>query len=119
MAKTICYKFTRGDTQLLKKFRLTDKNGNILNLTELDQLYFTLKKDAYSEGFIFQKKKNGGIILKEDGYYHITIESDDTNDLDYGNYDYDIELKSTLYGVKTLIKGTITLTEEITWKGDE
>lgn len=120
MAKTIDYEFTRGDTTLLKKFRIKDKNGEVLNLTSNEQLYFTLKTDANSKNVILQKTIGNGIEFK-DGYYHIIMETNDTNELPYADYQYDIELKS-IYPkeiVKTIINGTITLTDEITWKGDE
>ena len=121
MAKTIDYEFTRGDTYQLKKFRVTDNNKAVLNLTSSEQLYFTMKKDANSKKVLLQKRIGEGIELREDGYYHITMEPSDTNDLKYEDYQYDIQLKSTYPKelVKTLINGTITLTEEITWKGDE
>ena len=121
MAKTIDYEFTRGDTYQLKKFRVTDKNGEVLDLTNLEQLYFTVKRNANSSTVIFQKTIGNGIELGDDGYYHITINSEDTNNLKYGDYQYDIELKSNQLTpiVKTLIKGTISLTDEVTWKGDE
>lgn len=121
MAKTIDYEFKRGDTTNLKKFRITDKNGEVITLGTTEQLYFTVKKNANSSDVLLQKKIDDGITLGEDGYYHITIESVDTSNLDYGNYQYDIELKSTNPKeiVKTIIDGTITLTDEITWRGDE
>ena len=121
MAKTIDYEFPRGDTYKLKKFRITDKNKNIIQQTGTQQLYFTVKTDSNSNKVLFQKRKNTGIELGEDGYYHITIEPSDTSKLEYGTYVYDISLKSTVAKtiVKTLINGTITLTEEVTWEGDE
>ncbi len=121
MTKTIDYEFKRGDTTNLKKFRITDKNGEVITLGTTEQLYFTVKKNANSSDVLLQKTIGNGIILGEDGYYHITIESTDTFNLDYGDYQYDIELKSTSPKeiVKTIIDGTITLTEEITWRGDE
>ena len=121
MAKTIDYEFPRGDTYLLRKFRITDKNKNLISLTDAEQLYFTVKTDSNSNKVLFQKRKNAGIELGEDGYYHITMETDDTNKLDYGTYVYDIQLKSTQQRtlVKTLFNGTITLTDEVTWEVDE
>lgn len=44
MPKTIDYEFKRGDTKALKKFRPTDSEGNVLILSDLDKLYFTMKK---------------------------------------------------------------------------
>lgn len=121
MVKTIDYEFPRGDTYPLRKFRITDKNKNVIKLTDAEQLYFSVKTDANSNKVLFQKRKNKGIELGEDGYYHITIEPADTNSLDYGTYVYDIQLKSTnpKVIVKTLFNGTITLTEEVTWEVDE
>ena len=121
MAKTIDYEFTRGDTYNLKKFRVIDKNGEVITLGASEQLYFTVKKNSSSSTIILQKKIGSGITLGDDGYYHITIEPVDTSSLSYGDYQYDIELKSTYPKemVKTIIEGTITLTDEITWRGDE
>lgn len=121
MPKTIDYEFPRGDTYRLRKFRITDKNKNLISLTDAEQLYFTVKTDTNSNKVLFQKRKNEGIELGEDGYYHITIESEDTNNLDYGTYVYDIQLKSTNPKtlVKTLFDGTITLTDEVTWEVNE
>lgn len=121
MAKTIDYEFKRGDTYNLRKFRITDKNGEVITLGATDKLYFTLKKNANSPEVLLQKTIGNGITLGEDGYYHITMETVDTSDLPYGTYEYDIEFKVTTPKeiVKTIIDGSITLTEEITWRGDE
>ena len=121
MSKTIDYEFKRGDTNVLKKFRVKDKNDNLMELTENEQLYFTMKINPNSNQVLIQKRINDGIYLEEDGYYHITLEPSETSKLNYGTYVYDIELKSIspkLF-VKTLIEGTITLTDEVTWEEDE
>lgn len=121
MIKTIDYEFPRGDSFLLDKFRPVDKNKKPIELEETDMLYFTVKRDGYSNNFLFQKRLNEGIEFQDDGYYHITIEPSNTNGLDYGSYVYDIQLKRTQPKdyVKTLINGTITLTEEVTWEVNE
>lgn len=110
--------FPRGDTKVFK-FKLTDNNGEELTLTSVDKLYLTAKKDVNSNTVIFQKRIGSGIELKEDGYYYVTIYPDDTNELPYGQYGYDLEIKTATGIVKTLVVGTITLTEEYTFKGDE
>lgn len=121
MSKTIDYEFKRGDTYNLKKFRMTDANGEVLTLGSNDRLYFTVKRNSRASEVLLQKTIGNGITLGEDGYYHITIESVDTSSMDYGTYEYDIEFKSTSPKeiVKTIIDGSITLTDEITWRGDE
>lgn len=108
--------FTRGDTQILR-FQLKDAEDNLIELTVSDNLYFTVKQNQNSEDVLIQKKFPTDIEYS-DGYYNIVISSEDTSDLAYGTYQYDIELKSGDY-VKTLGFGTITLTDEITHRRDE
>ena len=112
------FEFPRGDTKLFK-FQLKDKNGEVVTLTESDELYFTVKRDPYSSTALFQKRIGDGMVLGDDEYYHVTISPSDTNSLDYGSYGYDIEIKTGEGVVKTLTIGTITLTEEYTFAGNE
>jgi len=121
MTKVIDYNFKRGDTYNLKKFKIKDKEGNEIILTNSEKLYFTMKTSTNVLEHVLQKRIGSGIELQEDGYYHITMESKDTKNLDYGEYFYDIELKSINPKelVKTLIEGTISLEEEVTWGGNE
>ena len=118
MSKTIDYEFTRGDTKVLNKFRVTDKNGAVITLSASDQLYFTMKNS--NKEAVVKKKIGSGITLGNDGYYHITLESTDTEDLAVGTYLYDIELDLNTINlfVNTIINGEITLNEDVTLKGD-
>lgn len=108
--------FIRGDTQFFK-FQIKDGEGKQIQLTDVDKLYFTVKQNANSEEILIQKKYPENIQYS-DGYFNFVLNSEDTSDLAYGTYNYDIELKSGDY-VKTLGQGTITLTEEITFRSDE
>lgn len=121
MTKTIDYEFKRGDTKPLKKFRPTDSKGQAIQLYDGDNIYFTMKKDAEG-GAILKKKINNGITYDSDGYYHMTLESNETANLSAGTYQYDIELNllslSPVY-VKTIIEGEITLLQDITGEGDK
>lgn len=108
--------FTRGDTQFLR-FQLKDVELNPIELAEGDNLYFTVKQNQNSTDILIQKKYPESIQYDE-GYFIFTLSSEDTSDLAYGTYQYDIELKSGDY-VKTLGFGTITLTDEITHRRDE
>ena len=110
------FEFPRGDTKRFK-FQLKDSEGNVLVLSNSDQLYFTVKDNSRSITPLFQKKIGNGIVYS-DGYYYVTINPSDTNSLDYRSYGYDIELKSDGI-VKTLIIGEITLTEEYTFASNE
>ena len=111
--------FIRGDTFRFK-FKIKDKEGKEIKPTEDSfQLYFTVKKSNRSEDVIIQKTLINGIEYNaEDEYYHVEITSEDTSNLNYGSYVYDIELKSETI-VKTLIIGQLTLTEEVTFGKDE
>ena len=112
------FEFTRGDTKVFK-FKLQDSKGQNLKLESTDKLYMTVKKSANSTEIAFQKTLGNGIELKDDGYYYIRIDSKDTADLNYGTYGYDLEIKTASGIVKTILIGSITLTEEYTFKGDE
>lgn len=112
------FEFPRGDTKLFK-FQIKDKNGEVLTLSPTDELYFTVKRDPYSSAALFQKTVGSGIVLGDDDFYYVTISPTDTNSLDYGSYGYDIEVKTSSGIVKTLTIGTITLTEEYTFVGNE
>ena len=102
----------RGDTQPLK-FQVKDNNGNILKMDLGDELIFTIKKNYNTKEKILQKKLSDGSIYYESGYYFITLSHEDTANLKYGTYVYDIQLMSAGI-VETLVLGTITLTEEVT-----
>lgn len=112
------FEFTRGDTKVFK-FKLTDKNKEDISLTPGDKLYLTVKQTPNSKKVEIQKTLDNGIVLKDDGYYYVTISAEDTANMAYGTYGYDIEIKTMTGIVQTLIIGSITLTEEYTFKGDE
>lgn len=113
------FEFPRGDTKRFK-FKLKDSAGVDLKLSVGDKLYVTVKKNANSKDVLIQKTLESGIELNDDdGYYYVTFKADDTSDLDYGTYGFDIELKTSTGLVKILVIGSITLTEEYTYKGDE
>lgn len=110
-AKEFDFGFPRGDTCPIT-FEITDVNKNPLNMSDVE-IYFTVKKSYRTSDIIFQKKLSKGEILVKDTIGSLIIEHKDTAELNYGNYVYDIQFKSGTY-VKTLVLGTITLTNEST-----
>jgi hypothetical protein len=61
----------------------------------------------------------GDIIFDNtDNYYHVTINPNDTNELQFGTYKYDIEIVTNNYK-KTIAVGTLTLLEEVTFASNE
>ena len=104
--------FPRGDTCPLT-FVLNDAEGNVLIPTLGDELYFTVKKSYTARDVVFQKKYTTGDLELNDGLIKFAIKHEDTANLSYGSYVFDIQFKGGDF-VKTLVKGTITLTEEAT-----
>jgi len=104
--------FTRGDT---KAFKFQRKDANHQVITEIaDELYFTVKKSWKKEEAVIQKSLED-ITFDSDYWYHVVISSEDTAELPYGNYVFDIEVTQGDY-VQTIGKGTISLEEEATWQ---
>lgn len=84
--------FVRGDTFIISRY-FKDKDGNNLILNKnTDEINFTMRKDIYSEVAVIEKHINDIEIL-EDGKYRITLNPKDTEQLDFGEYGYDIELR--------------------------
>ena len=106
----------RGDTKVLK-FQRKNEEGVIE--TEAKELYFTVKENSNKQNYLFQKTLNDGITFNtEDFYYRITIYPSDTDNLYYGTYLYDIEVKEDDY-VKTIDLGELVVKEEATFAGNE
>ena len=121
MAENRDYTFKRGDTCVFDKFRLTF-NGEPIELSDKDQIFFTMKESYDDKTMINVKKKIGdGIYLKDDGYYHLVMRPEDTEELPCGKYMYDIQFThmSPVRYVKTIIEGTVRITKEITRREDE
>lgn len=84
-----------------------------------DNIYMTVKKFANDKNYKFQKKlSDGSIVSNGNGEYQFTIQPEDTDNLDFTDYDFDIELvingslKQTYYGV-------LHITKEVTHRGNE
>lgn len=119
--KEVDLEFPRGDTFVFG-FQLVDANKEPLNFDVGDiEIYLTVKRNENTSDVIFQKKFSLGEILRDeehDGVYYTTFNPDDTNELKYGQYGFDVQVKLGDY-VSTEIIGTITLTKEYTHKSNE
>jgi len=102
----------RGD--LVKKtfvIRMPDKTPYT---DALDEIYLTVKKSYLERNYKFQKRlSDGGIEYIGDGRYKFAIEPEDTNTLEFGDYDFDIEIVK-IGEIKKTFTGTLTLTMEST-----
>lgn len=107
----------RGDTKSFKFQRRTTNNEVITE--KPDKMFFTVKTGYYSKDYLFQKRLDTDIIYKEeDNYYYFTINPEDTNELDYDDYVFDIEV-ITGDTVKTIAKGTLKVESEVTFAENE
>ena len=99
---------TRGDT-FKAQISITDKEGNPYELQEGDSVRFAMKKsfeDADEDVLIVKQIPTDTLIL--------TLNPEDTKNLPFGSYVYDIQLTSAAGEVDTFItKASLTLTEEV------
>lgn len=107
---------TRGDT---KKYKFQRKNADgtiILNMP--NKLFFTVKQDYTDDKVLIQKRLPDDFTMDEDGTWHFTVLPEDTNNLNYGEYVFDVEVITD--GVKTTIaKGGFVIEPEVTFADDE
>lgn len=83
-----------------------------------DEIYFTVKKIYTDKSFVFQKKlTEGGIVSDGEGHYTLFIEPDDTNRLDFAEFDCDFEF--ILGEEKKTFVGKMKLTKEVTYASNE
>lgn len=114
--KEFDFEFPRGDTCPIS-FDLTDQGGNPLDMSTAE-VYFTMKKSYTTTAYVLQKKKSTGDITINGTEGSLVLTHNDTAELNYGSYVYDIQFKDGNY-VKTCALGTITLTSESTHKANE
>lgn len=110
-------KMPRGDIRDIK-FNIIDSNETVIP-TDFDEIYATFKRGYSDKEVLFQKRLTNGTITKDSSnYYHFTIEPNETNNLAYGEYVFDIEiLKENL--IKQTFVGEFILTDEVTFAINE
>lgn len=107
----------RGDLRKIK-FSINDNQGNILD-TNFDEIYISFKKNYIDENVLFQKRLTDGSITKdEENYYHFSIDPQDTDNLRFGDYVFDIEIVKD-GSIKQTTIGTLNLTSEVTFYKNE
>jgi hypothetical protein len=108
-------KITRGDYKIFKIQRIS--NGEVIK--ELpEKMYFTVKKDYYTDKILIQKTLENGIQKDNEDYYNVEIVSSDTDNLNYGKYVCDIEIKNG-NKPKTIFKDEFIIEEEVTFAKNE
>ncbi len=104
---------TRGDT-LKFKFQRKTENEEVIK-EKVDKMYFTIKRNQETKKALIQKTSDHNITYDEvTGYYHVVIEPEDTDNLSYGKYYFDVEITKNDI-VKTIILGTLQINKEVTF----
>lgn len=85
-----CIDIVRGTT-LPMALEVTDANGTAYTLASGEKILFGVKKKATDEAAVFIKE---AAAADTDGQYTITIDPEDTMDLEPGRYCYDVGLES-------------------------
>ena len=102
---------TRGDSEMIK-VTVKDTLGNIIPLVTGDTIYLTVRESMLSPTKIIEK-----IVTEfDDGQALIIINPEDTNNLRFTSYVYDIQLTKENGSVKTIITpSNFTITGEVTY----
>lgn len=109
-----------------------ERNFAILKYTsDIDQMYFSVKKSDEDKSVILQKTLEDGITIVDDSVvdgvrrreYQLWIDANDTEDLKVDTeYPFDIEIiteKDDTNIKRTILKGTVVLTAATTRKWNE
>ena len=91
----------------------------VLSTEEMDNVYFTVKNSHYTHDPLFQKKTSDGSIAGDThGSYTVMINPEDTDNLDFGEYEFDIEVVKRP-GIKRTFMGTLLICPEVTHRDNE
>lgn len=102
----------RGDTESLR-VSVKEQYGDKIFLSSGDTIYFTVKKNSKEEEVLIQKV----VEVFDNGEAVISIDPEDTKQLEFRTYYYDIQLNRTNGDVKTVISASkFKIESEITYE---
>lgn len=109
----------QGDVSKIYKFQRKDKSGVIT--TRPQKMWITIKQNSSCDECLFQKTLDNGIEFDaETNYYKFQFLSDDTCNLPYGEYGFDIAILNEKGQKKTLLKdGVLKIVKHYTHKSNE
>lgn len=105
----------RGDSKTFT-FQRKNKNGEVI-VEKPDKMYLTIKQNEYEKQALIQKTFDDGIRFENSTYY-VDFMPEDTDDLSFGDYVYDIEIINGDVK-KTIKKDTFIIESEVTHKENE
>lgn len=107
----------RNDSLTLK-FQRIAADGNVIT-EEADKIFFTVKQNNTTPTVVFQKTKQDMEFDTETGTYRFTILPEDTVNLPYGTYKYDLEVVNGTDYKKTISIGDFIIEDEVTFASNE
>lgn len=110
----------QGDTSPVYKFQRKDEDGNVIKTLPL-KMWITFKKTRICQDSVLQKTLENGISYSEvDNYYRFQFNPEDTCDLAYGEYGFDIAILNENGKKKTLLReGKLEIVTHYTHKNNE
>ena len=97
---------TRGDSAIFE-ITIIDKQKNTYTPSDTDTILFTVKDNTRSKAIVFQKSVTNNQVI---------IDPVDTEDLRYGKYVYDVQLRTADGWVDTIIPPhAFNVLEEVTF----
>ena len=109
----------RGDIRPVRFSIRSPDGGENNTVSDFDEIYFTVKQNFRMKTFLFQKRlTTNEIALQEDGSFKFTIQPQDTDNLMFGTYYFDIEVVKE-EEIKQTFVGNLILTEEATYSENE
>lgn len=110
----------QGDTSEVYKFQRKDAQGNVIK-TLPSKMWITFKKTTMCKECLLQKTLENGISYsEEDNYYRFQLSSEETGNLDYGTYGFDIAILNENGAKKTLFNnGSLEIVTHYTHKNNE
>lgn len=104
----------RGDIRPIT-FGVYEPDGHTKSDIVFTEIYFTCKRFAIDDDYLFQKRlTDGSIVRLDNGDYSLRIMPEDTNDLMFDT-EYAIDIEILYYDqIKQTTAGRLKLTEETT-----
>lgn len=108
----------RGDLRVVP-FTVKDNTGNLSEIA-FEEVYFTVKRTYNDTDPIFQKRLTMGEIETDgSGTFWFIIRPEDTDNMSFGKYVFDIELVALDQDIKQTTTGDFNLTYESTHRANE
>ena len=111
------FEFVRGDTFPFK-FGIKSRDGTPIKKEEIKTLFITVREQPNSFSPVISQKNLDDVTIDEYGTCHVKFEPEDTEELSYQRYYFDIEITLKSGYRKSHVRD-FRLTHEVTIHGKE